>query len=100
MINIRTYGKYIDNYYNIKKLNDDMYKIVYCKMPIKRAGFEDEVKFKLTRDVNDSKLSNNISRARTKVFEYAVCNDFEYFITLTVNDKKLDRYDLKEYIKN
>jgi hypothetical protein len=96
---MKSYSKYIDNYYNIKKLDENMYKIVYCKMPIKRAGFEDEVKFKLVRDVNDNKLSNNISRARTKVFEYAVCNDFEYFITLTINDEKLNRYDLKEYIK-
>lgn len=98
-MNIRTYGKYIDNYYNIKRLNKDMYKIVYCKLPIKRAGFEEEKKFKVPRDVNAKKLGNNIARARTRVFEYAACNNFEYFITLTINNDYLDRYDLKEYIK-
>lgn len=97
---MKSCSKYIDNYYNIKKLNDDMYKIVYCKKPIKRAGFEDNgIKVELTRDVNDKKLSNHIARARTKVFEYAICNDFDYFITLTIDEKKLDRYDLKEYMK-
>ncbi len=68
-------------------------------MPIKRAGFEDDRKIEFSRDVNEVKLSNNIARARTKIFEYAICNDFEYFVTLTVDGSKLDRYDLGEYIK-
>ena len=96
---MKTYSRYITDYYNIKKYNDDIYKITYCKLPVKRAGFEDKANFKRHRDVNDSKLSNNVTRARTKVFELAICNDFEYFITLTINKEKLDRYDLKEYIK-
>ena len=68
-------------------------------MPIKRAGFEDDRKVEFKRVVNDKKLDNNISRARTKIFEYAICNDFDYFVTLTVNNDFLDRYDLKAYIK-
>ena len=96
---MKTYSRYITDYYNIKKYNKDIYKITYCKLPIKRAGFEDKANFKRCRDVNDSKLSNHIARARTRVFDLAICNDFEYFITLTINKEKLDRYDLKEYIK-
>ena len=76
-----------------------MYKITYCKMPIKRAGFEQDTNYNYRRDVNDSKLTNNVIRARTRVFELAICNNFEYFITLTINDEKLDRYNLKGYIK-
>lgn len=96
---MKTYSKFITDYYNIKKLNDDMYKIIYCKLPIKRAGFEQERKFDRSRNVHDEKLSNNVVRARTRVFEYAACNNFDYFITMTINKAKLDRYDLKEYIK-
>ena len=96
---MKTYSRYITDYYNIKKYNDDIYKITYCKLPIKRAGFEDKANFKRSRDVNDSKLNNNVTRARTKVFDLAICNEFEYFITLTINKEKLDRYELKEYIK-
>lgn len=94
-----TYGKYIIDYYNIKKLNEDMYKVTYSKMPIKRAGFEEETNLNRGRNVNEEKLANNIARARTRIFEYAICNEFKYFITLTINDEKLDRYNLKEYIK-
>lgn len=76
-----------------------MFKVTYCKIPVKRAGFEKEKKFVVSRDKNKKKLTNNIARARTRIFEYAICNDFEYFITLTVNGDFLNRYDLKEYIK-
>ena len=76
-----------------------MYKITYCKTPVKRAGFEKKQKFVASRDKNKEKLTNNIARARTRIFEYAICNNFEYFITLTINSDYLDRYDLKEYIK-
>jgi len=67
-----------------------------------RPGFEQERKFnKLnkSRNVHDYRLDNSIARSRTRVFELAICNDFDYFITLTLNDEKLDRYDLKGYIK-
>lgn len=99
---MKTYSRYITDYYNIKQLNDDIYKIIYCKLPIKRAGFEDDKKYGgygRLRNVNDEKLTHHIARARTRVFEIAICNDFDYFITLTINDEKLDRYDLKGYIK-
>lgn len=96
---MKTYSKYITDYYNIKQYNDDIYKLTYCKKPIKRAGFEDETNFKKSRNVNDEKLSNNIARARAMVFEYALCNEFKYFVTLTLDKNMHDRYNLKEYIK-
>lgn len=55
---------------------------------------------KTSRDKNDKKLENNLSRARSKVFEYALCNDFKYFVTLTLDKNKYDRYDLKKFIKD
>ncbi len=96
---MKTYSRYITSYYNIKQYNDDIYKLTYCKKPIKRAGFEDKNNIKRSRDVNDEKLSNNVARARAMVFEYALCNDFQYFVTLTLNKDLQDRYDLKGYIK-
>lgn len=45
------------------------------------------------------KRENNIIRAKSKVIEYALCNEWEYFVTLTIDEKKQDRYDLDGYIK-
>ena len=30
--------------------------------------------------------------------EYALCNNWEYFVTLTIDKKKQDRYNLQNYI--
>lgn len=46
---------------------------------------------------NDSKLDNNIARAKIKVKEYVLCNPWDYFATFTINPDKYDRYNLKAY---
>lgn len=91
---------YRDNYYNIKKYNDDYYKLTYCKVPIRKSGYELDSDKDYKRDKNEFKLDNNKSRARTRVFEIAMCNDWEYFITLTLSGKKYDRYNLPLFIKD
>ena len=48
---------------------------------------------------NDEKLKNNICRARNKILEYVLCNDFVYFVTLTLKPDKFDRKNLQEFIK-
>lgn len=47
--------------------------------------------------VNDIKLLNNLTRAKNKIFELAICNPWEYFVTLTINKDKHNRYDLVKY---
>ena len=47
----------------------------------------------------DGKLSNNISRARSTIFEYSLCNKWTYFATLTIDKNKFNRYSLPEYKK-
>lgn len=75
--------------------------MVYHKYLMKNPGFElKDPKVKVDRNVNDEKLDNHISRAKNKVFEYAACNEFEYFVTLTLDPKKYDRYNLGKFIKD
>lgn len=97
-------SRYIYNCSFLKKYTDNKYKLVTLKNPIKVAGYEEErvllyqVKNK-NRNVNDEKLENNIIRAKSKIYEYALCNDFEYFVTLTLDAKKVDRSDIDNYIR-
>lgn len=96
------FSKYIHNYVSIKRYGDD-YKLSCLKFPIRRKGFEynsSALKEKRERCSNENKLSNNISRAKSKVMEYALCNDFDYFVTLTIDGKKYNREDLKLYYKD
>lgn len=79
----------------VLKRYGDRYKVTYNRS-IRAKGVSLEAR---PRGVNDKKTDSNIRRAKNKIKEYALCNDWDYFVTLTVNKDKLDRYDIKGYIK-
>ena len=85
----------------IKKYGDK-YKITICKLDVwEKDGYENfEIGKEKERAESDEigKLRNNISRAKGKVFEYAKCNDWDWFFTGTLDKRKQDRYNLKGYI--
>lgn len=89
----------------IKKLNDDYYKLVTFSA-LRNDGFilEHDKSKSSKNSVNDKKLLNNIARARNTIFEIAMCNDWDYFVTLTLSPDKLsslclDRFDLQSFYK-
>lgn len=45
---------------------------------------------------NIAKLDNNVQRARSKLLEYALCNHWDYFVTLTTDCSRVDRYSLSD----
>lgn len=48
----------------------------------------------------NTRLDNNISRTRARIFELAACNEFQYFCTFTQDKEKRDRFDLAEFRKD
>lgn len=76
------------------------YKLTFHKS-LRRKGFEFEKdKIDRSRGINNKKLLESIARSRSKVQEYALCNDWQYFVTFTIDGKKYDRFDLKKYKKD
>jgi len=73
-----------------------------CKLilfkTLRTKGFED-IERPGKGSVNDDKLDNNICRARSEIFELAYCNEWQYFTTFTIDQKKFGRYDLEKYHK-
>ena len=62
---------------------------------------EPEAECKYIRcSVNDEKLSQSVSRARSKIFELAFCNPWDYFFTGTVSSGKCNREDLDKIHKD
>lgn len=43
--------------------------------------------------------ARSIRRAKARVRQIALANDFDYFVTLTQDKEKVDRYDIKESIR-
>ena len=99
-------SRYISNCSILKKYTENKYKLVTLRN-VKVGGYEEdkntlyevENKNNCNRNVNDEKLANHISRAKSKIYEYALCNDFDYFVTLTLDKNKMDRSNINEYIK-
>lgn len=80
----------------------DNKKIKVITMNILRnAGVEDDSTPNYVRcTVNDEKLSESITRAKSKIFEYAFCNPWDYFFTATLDPSKYDRTDLEKFHKD
>lgn len=81
--------------YIIRKYTDGIYKIVKfkrqqrCLLPPVRSEAQ-----------NDTKFSQSISRASKTILELALCNDWKYFITFTLDQAKYNRYDLDKFRKD
>lgn len=83
----------------IKKYGDNMVKVSMlssCRV----SGFEDSVNYVPKGTVNNYKLENNITRAKSKVMELALCNPWKYWCTFTLDKNKYDRFDLKIFKKD
>lgn len=88
--------KYKRNQAYIKCYSNGLYKLVLCNSIRILPLTADEI-WNRRKGKNEDKLSNNILRARQKVFELAYCNEWDYFATLTIDQTKLGRYDLDLY---
>ena len=76
----------------LKKYGDFMHKLSIHKV-LRTAGLE--VPFdKAKKGTNDKKELCNIRRTKSKIFELAYCNPFDYFVTLTLSPNKQNRYDI------
>ena len=76
--------------------NDTNFRIVKVKSCM-NSGFEEINKKHNFVDVNSEEIQRqSLSRTKRNIRELALCNDFEYFATFTVNSEKCDRYVLNE----
>jgi len=92
----------VHNWGFLKRYAPDYYKLSVhrtYRMPgwEERGGGKPEEKREI--DKTKDKLPESISRTRAKIFELAMCNPWEYFVTLTLDKARQDRYDLDLYRK-
>lgn len=80
--------------YSIFFYRDDFYKVVHFKSTGVGGICIKE------KESNDSKLKNNIARARSMVLQYGICNDWDYFFTGTLDKRKFSRFSLDVFSVN
>lgn len=78
-------------------------RVVYFKRSVAQSGIEHDEKkermFGENQEGND-RFEENIIRAKSKILEYALCNDWDVFVTLTLDARKYDRYKLHDWKKD
>lgn len=97
-IHVSSSTVYDKNHGILRFYTDDYSKVTMlksCRLP----GYESpsDVKHKRNSAGHESKLASSLSRTRSAVFELAMCNDWEYFVTLTLSPVNGDRQDLKTF---
>lgn len=66
---------------------------------LKTSGVElDDIEY-IRGQVNDNKINESILRSKSKIFELAFCNPWDWFFTGTINPNKQDRTDLELFHK-
>lgn len=79
--------------YRVKCYGDMLYRVT------KRLFSASSSLSKAEAQEYDAKLSNALSRARCAAREYALCNKWEYFVTLTIDGQRWNRYSFKDFLK-
>ena len=81
--------------------NKDNKKIKLVRMNyLKTSGIEIDRKLNVKRGKqNDSKVAESILRSKSKIFELAYCNPWDWFFTGTINPNKQNRTDLELFHK-
>jgi len=82
-----------DSKYYLYQYNDSDFRVVLQKYH-KKKGFENTKESKYTNADETERIS--LSRTKRNIRELCLCNDFEYFATLTINSKNCDRFSLTE----
>ena len=83
--------------YNVYRFgHDGIYKVVNFKSTHLRLS--PPVRSETVK--NDNKLIQSLSRARRTVLELALCNDWSYFCTFTLDKDKYKRDDLPKFYKD
>lgn len=88
----------INPLYSVKYYREGFYKLIRFnnaltpRLPSDGVSVEDR-----GEDDNSGKLSQALSRARSVVFQLALCNDWDFFFTGTIDGVKFNRYDLNSF---
>lgn len=89
--------KYVHNQVYVKKYGTEAIKISLLKT-VRNKEYKEESKPRAKKgSKNNSKIGCNVRRAKARVQEIVMCNEWEWFITLTIDSCKYERKDLKSW---
>lgn len=85
--------------YSVKFYRDDLYKVIKFNKPLVPRLKDSPASDVEDPQSSDDKLINNVIRARGVIQQVALCNDWPFFCTFTIDKEKYDRYDFPAFYK-
>lgn len=79
-------ARYVPKVHKVQHFADEGEYIMYKLDEVERKEHE--------------RFSSSLVRARSRVRELALCNDWDFFVTLTLNKEKQDRFNLQKWVKD
>lgn len=78
------------------------YKLIVSNVERRTAQRTERAQKKKVRPLIDERVKarNNMCRAKSRVYELAMCNEWDYFCTFTLDPEKYDRYNLARWQKD
>ena len=89
----------------IKRYPDGSWELLVSKTPIfgmsgwERVDDEQHRHKEKSSETSEENLDRSVRRARQQIKDYALCSQFKYFVTLTLDKTKVDRYDISLIVK-
>lgn len=78
-------------------------RITICSKPIFKNEYwepiEETEPIPKPKKMDNDVRGDSVKRAKERIFDIAMCNDFDYFITWTLDAEKINRYDASEVSK-
>lgn len=86
-------------------------KITICSKPIYKSEYweliDDSEPISKPKNMDNEVRADSVKRAKERIFDIAMCNQFDYFVTWTLDAEKINRYDstdiskkLKKFLNN
>lgn len=89
-----TKNQVYNTHFYLVQYNDNYFKIVLNKFQ-REKGFEEKDKKHISFSDSDEVERISLSRTKRNIKEICLCNNFEYFCTITINSKYCDRFSLE-----
>ncbi len=78
-------------------------RITVCSKPIFKDEYWEQIDKPLPmpkpKNMDNDVRSDNMKRAKERIFDIAMCNQFDYFVTWTLDAEKINRYNPDEVAK-
>jgi Geminivirus Rep catalytic domain. len=75
-------------------------RITVCSKPIFKDEYWEQIDKPLPmpkpKNMENDVRGDSVKRAKERIFDVAMCNQFDYFVTWTLDADKINRYDAKQ----